>query len=134
MIPGPPRSTRTDTHFPYTTLFRSCPRIRGKSTSRGETDVQDRAQPHRATPTIDRADVKPRPRWRCQILSVSPLGPSDPQIETPAVGIDARLGQAGQLTDIESTTDMHLSRLRSEFESSQEQCPVINPVIKLSAI
>src|SRR3546814_8020600 len=25
MIRSPPRSTRTDTHFPYTTLFRSCP-------------------------------------------------------------------------------------------------------------
>src|SRR3546814_2699219 len=25
MIGGPPRSTRTDTLFPYTTLFRSCP-------------------------------------------------------------------------------------------------------------
>src|SRR3546814_16467845 len=24
MIPRPPRSTRTDTRFPYTTLFRSC--------------------------------------------------------------------------------------------------------------
>src|SRR3546814_7345870 len=27
MIPRPPRSTRTDTLFPYTTLFRSCPRL-----------------------------------------------------------------------------------------------------------
>src|SRR3546814_10117060 len=102
--------------------------------SRGETDVQDRAQPHLATPTIDRADVKPRPRWRCQILSVSPLGPSDPQIETTAVGIDARLGQGGQLTDIESTTDMHLSLTRSEVECSQAQCPVITHVITLAAI
>src|SRR3546814_4582440 len=28
MIRRPPRSTRTDTLFPYTTLFRSCPRHR----------------------------------------------------------------------------------------------------------
>src|SRR3546814_4872541 len=27
MIRRPPRSTRTDTLFPYTTLFRSCPRV-----------------------------------------------------------------------------------------------------------
>src|SRR3546814_15069730 len=27
MIRRPPRSTRTDTLFPYTTLFRSCPQI-----------------------------------------------------------------------------------------------------------
>src|SRR3546814_8867792 len=29
MIRRPPRSTRTDTLFPYTTLFRSCTRARG---------------------------------------------------------------------------------------------------------
>src|SRR3546814_999380 len=29
MIPQPPRSTRTDTLFPYTTIFRSCGRDRG---------------------------------------------------------------------------------------------------------
>src|SRR3546814_2730856 len=28
MIPRPPRSTRTDTLFPYTTLFRSLPQFR----------------------------------------------------------------------------------------------------------
>src|SRR3546814_8142955 len=28
MIRRPPRSTRTDTLFPYTTLFRSCPSLR----------------------------------------------------------------------------------------------------------
>src|SRR3546814_3277796 len=30
MIRRPPRSTRTDTLFPYTTLFRSCHRCRGR--------------------------------------------------------------------------------------------------------
>src|SRR3546814_7061045 len=30
MIRRPPRSTRTDTLFPYTTLFRSLPRFRGR--------------------------------------------------------------------------------------------------------
>src|SRR3546814_10585987 len=29
MIRRPPRSTRTDTLFPYTTLFRSCQHLRG---------------------------------------------------------------------------------------------------------
>src|SRR3546814_5332068 len=32
MIPRPPRSTRTDTLFPYTTLFRSCTLARGDLT------------------------------------------------------------------------------------------------------
>src|SRR3546814_20791527 len=34
MIPRPPRSTRTDTLFPYTTLFRSIPRRRTLSPGR----------------------------------------------------------------------------------------------------
>src|SRR3546814_5876538 len=35
MIRRPPRSTRTDTHFPYTTLFRSTPRRLTSYCSRG---------------------------------------------------------------------------------------------------
>src|SRR3546814_3429872 len=34
MIRRPPRSTRTETLFPYTTLFRSHPRISGERTAR----------------------------------------------------------------------------------------------------
>src|SRR3546814_5320161 len=33
MIPRPPRSTRTDTLFPYTTLFRSAPARRSRPSS-----------------------------------------------------------------------------------------------------
>src|SRR3546814_7483507 len=33
MLPLPPRSTRTDTLLPYTTLFRSLPRMRGTATA-----------------------------------------------------------------------------------------------------
>src|SRR3546814_2729288 len=42
MIRRPPRSTRTDTLFPYTTLFRS--RARGSSSRRAR--VEDRAEKH----------------------------------------------------------------------------------------
>src|SRR3546814_14241951 len=35
MIRRPPRSTRTDTLFPYTTLFRSDPRARERCPTRG---------------------------------------------------------------------------------------------------
>src|SRR3546814_18850513 len=36
MIRRPPRSTRTDTLFPYTTLFRSCDRTGCRPGNRGE--------------------------------------------------------------------------------------------------
>src|SRR3546814_14594893 len=46
MIRRPPRSTRTDTLFPYTTLFRSVERViaehaRGASTAEGEQGFED---------------------------------------------------------------------------------------------
>src|SRR3546814_28141 len=57
MIRRPPRSTRTDTLFPYTTLFRSSARCRGKHpgrpTSRGSPRVDARILRRRV---IDRAD------------------------------------------------------------------------------
>src|SRR3546814_12745363 len=63
MIRRPPRSTRTDTLFPYTTLFRSLDRVR---------DLFGRCRPERSK--LDRNDqviahqqgseVDPRPGWR----------------------------------------------------------------------
>src|SRR3546814_15866977 len=41
MIRRPPRSTRTDTLFPYTTLFRSAENARALLRARGEVDVRD---------------------------------------------------------------------------------------------
>src|SRR3546814_8902052 len=43
MIRRPPRSTRTDTLFPYTTLFRSV-RVRGDPLAARMGDLHDRAQ------------------------------------------------------------------------------------------
>src|SRR3546814_948444 len=42
MIRRPPRSTRTDTLFPYTTLFRSVPSTRKISSSGGISEVTTR--------------------------------------------------------------------------------------------
>src|SRR3546814_5735086 len=48
MIRRPPRSTRTDTLFPYTTLVRSCPAgRRGGQWARGGVDRQKLRQPGR---------------------------------------------------------------------------------------
>src|SRR3546814_5251004 len=67
MIRRPPRSTRTDTLFPYTTLFRSCWRIRQGRTTRtpcpsirpcGRPRFRIRLLPHRT----DGGWSRPRPR------------------------------------------------------------------------
>src|SRR3546814_2518063 len=57
MIRRPPRSTRTDTLFPYTTLFRSC-----RDRSRQETKRRRARLPH-ATKSLDRR-LSPRYRPR----------------------------------------------------------------------
>src|SRR3546814_6002916 len=65
MIRRPPRSTRTDTLFPYTTLFRSLPRGAALGHLAHKAAHPPGAQPNR--PTIDR-------RPSCE-------GPSPPRSE-----------------------------------------------------
>src|SRR3546814_8224326 len=59
MIRRPPRSTRTDTRFPYTTLFRSHGRTRARARHRRQ-DPQN-VERHGADGPADRFD-RPRPR------------------------------------------------------------------------
>src|SRR3546814_5274514 len=54
MIRRPPRSTRTDTLFPYTTLFRSCPRRRGRGTYLGQDAGRCRRADRRGGAADDR--------------------------------------------------------------------------------
>src|SRR3546814_1088639 len=47
MIRRPPRSTRTDTLFPYTTLFRSKPEADGKAEPAGKHRKRGEVDPHK---------------------------------------------------------------------------------------
>src|SRR3546814_20910810 len=78
MIRRPPRSTRTDTLFPYTTLFRSRCRanarcLRRREDAEIEAANDNQKQDENAADTAQRADpiapVDPRPGW-------SDLGPA----------------------------------------------------------
>src|SRR3546814_2437274 len=62
MIRRPPRSTRTDTLFPYTTLFRSCAVGRGRRD--GWTDRRERAAVDPGDETHGRADPRRSRRAR----------------------------------------------------------------------
>src|SRR3546814_14536293 len=70
MIRRPPRSTRTDTLFPYTTLFRSGPAPTGPRSLREEGDL--RRDGIDARPAAPRrpgggGPCRPRPpRWLCE--------------------------------------------------------------------
>src|SRR3546814_16875560 len=56
MIRRPPRSTRTDTLFPYTTAFRSA----GNSVGRGRARIRFTPRPpNEALEEVDRVDVRP---------------------------------------------------------------------------
>src|SRR3546814_10677215 len=56
MIRRPPRSTRTDTLFPYTTLFRSCEMIRDIVT--GDTTVSYERRSARSNPVLLRSFLR----------------------------------------------------------------------------
>src|SRR3546814_5514560 len=66
MIRRPPRSTRTDTLFPYTTLFRS----RGRSAGTAPVCLPKGRPPFRSRATIRRNSrcrcLRPRGRWRSE--------------------------------------------------------------------
>src|SRR3546814_17128249 len=70
MIRRPPRSTRTDTLFPYTTLFRSFPHLGHHALERNAVGLQEGVEAHHAEP--DRALARGRvpgapPRGRCLV-------------------------------------------------------------------
>src|SRR3546814_5171879 len=58
MIRRPPRSTRTDTLFPYTTLFRSARTARARSCQRWRQGLQLCSVPFFRTPKLDNARLR----------------------------------------------------------------------------
>src|SRR3546814_5755245 len=58
MIRRPPRSTRTDTLFPYTTLFRSTPRTSGCSWSSSRAGSRRSESSTRVLATSDSAEFR----------------------------------------------------------------------------
>src|SRR3546814_7164314 len=74
MIRRPPRSTRTDTLFPYTTLFRSG-RVGGDDRL---PRLQDGGQPHHVG--AGAAPAREALHWRTEALAQRLLGPAGPLV------------------------------------------------------
>src|SRR3546814_6508307 len=89
MIRRPPRSTRTATLFPYTTLFRS---------ARGRWLMEGAGRPGRAWPPVRRA----APRWRGRGAEIAPAD--------RATGAGDRRDLAGSAVD---RSEEHTSELQS---------------------
>src|SRR3546814_6616294 len=81
MIRRPPRSTRTDTLFPYTTLFRSAAVAYWKTLATDEGAVFDKSV------VIDAADIVPNVTWGTSPEDVVPVTGAVPDPESFA---DAR--------------------------------------------
>src|SRR3546814_6119510 len=75
MIRLPPRSTRTDTLFPYTSLFRSLPAVRGHGTVRGGLHESFRYPSHDADFT-----------GHCGLRDAAFIGHGPDMAALPAVG------------------------------------------------
>src|SRR3546814_3387606 len=93
MIRRPPRSTRTDTLFPYTTLFRSV----------SDPDRSD-GQPV-GTPISFQFDCPPDP----SLMEISQLY----QAFWAAVGAEVNLNQVEQATHVNQRSEEHTSELQS---------------------
>src|SRR3546814_3756331 len=123
MIRRPPRSTRTDTLFPYTTLFRSPAQQVGAPGGRGEQPgqlAQDRVAGMVAERVVDTLEVIDIERQQGQWRAVAP-GPRDLRLdgvlEMPAIP------EAGQAVGSRQHFDdlprgVHLDRKSTSLNSS----------------
>src|SRR3546814_20599438 len=93
MIRRPPRSTRTDTLFPYTTLFRSrhtALRQPGRSLSRGLPPSRWLALSSKA----DRGKRRPFRRHPDVVVSLRANPPSEQTLSVPHLGVSMKIGRA----------------------------------------
>src|SRR3546814_5777087 len=100
MIPRPPRSTRTDTLFPYTTLFRSFLALVGVGDGVVHLDVPAMG--------VEEADVDPRAgalQDRLGLLGVPDIGQGRP----PRLAVDQQPG----LDEPHVRSEAHTSELQS---------------------
>src|SRR3546814_8394595 len=114
MIRRPPISTRTDTLFPYTTLFRSG-RARGRAVG-GSGDHADRARPDRRGDDFQPAGDGDRRRLRDLRLAARAAGPPGPAGVAEPCQRQRASGEAGDGRSGEHTSELQsLMRISYAF-------------------
>src|SRR3546814_5209860 len=117
MIRGPPRSTRTDTLFPYTTLFRSIP-VRVGQHARVEHEV---SIGRHAAAVGERFEQQ---RQRGVEVEVEIGGDPAPQlVDVEVAGVDDHVGQRAQRLE---NLAFERDRVRSEEHTSELQSLMSN--------
>src|SRR3546814_1150524 len=117
MIRRPPRSTRTDTLFPYTTLFRSEEHRQPDRSPQAEIDQGARAEQRLADRRRDPARLFGRGIVERAIVD-QPARPADLRHHAVA-GVDAQ--RAGDAADLRPLADVDARRARSEEHTSELQ-------------
>src|SRR3546814_19098983 len=119
MIRGPPRSTRTDTLFPYTTLFRS-PRCGGAAVRgallrrRGRGRAAAGALRGAAPVAAGLLHRRPQPIEGCRARQPAHRrGPRDPPRRGAGRTEERRVGKAGVSTCRSRGTPVHLKKKES---------------------
>src|SRR3546814_8472990 len=101
MIPRPPRSTRTDTLFPYPTLFRS------KIALRSRLPAVALLAAAALSPAAQAGESKGRPWTLEDILTV-------PEVNEIALSDNGRLAiYAAEIADVDARSEEHTSELQS---------------------
>src|SRR3546814_8933030 len=118
MVRRPPRSTRTDTLFPYTTLFRSPFLSRARTAASVRTDPRARVAEdashrlvHRSTPHVEVAEMFCPPR--------APLKPREALASSPLAHHQRHFREAGSCIGHEQRTAFGANR--SEEHTSELQ-------------
>src|SRR3546814_7838956 len=109
MIRRPPRSTRTDTLFPYTTLFRSRQHEQHLRVLAQRRDLQSRRSRRRWSGRGDRIGMARYPRWRRYRTAVPAFG-----IACVARGLAGLAESRGRSRSEEHTSDIQ-SLMRSSY-------------------
>src|SRR3546814_6281831 len=102
MIRRPPRSTRTDTLFPYTTLFRSCePRRRPAGGGARTPRIRaHRARTRRAMKSVKPADLERQTRLDHAVRFTLLTGPDDATMEAVASRLIGLAGKEAERLDL----------------------------------
>src|SRR3546814_9741430 len=118
MIRRPPRSTRTDTLFPYTTLFRSS-RLRSTRTGRG--DWSNRSRPYRTGSAIVKADADPLAlaRMRHHLVPEPAFPPED--AAPGGLGVDEGQEMVGRVVGAAGRRHKHRQARIFELERGSEE-------------